>query len=331
MVKNTNDKPLTVVKRNIYNHDDSSKVFLLAILCPFILSFVLSAIANSLAESWEVKIEAVTSNIWFGVIGTVLLVAVYFAVWLGYNKTKDISFQAIRLNPKMQWHSYLILILVAVVVLFGFQYLVQAFDYFLAGVGYPLETGLGSIDPTGAGEYIYCVIAMALVPAVLEELIFRGVIFNGLREKFSSPWAILISAGLFALAHQNLQQIIYPLILGSVLAVVVLRTGSLFASMVVHFVNNFVVVTMSFVENLTGFSLTLPNTWWFYLVALGAAIVAGVICFIIDKFYFKHKTSQQVEKSKMPVSKYLYIAVAVGLFMFLLNVFLKVMSATQGA
>ncbi|MBQ8793070.1 MAG: CPBP family intramembrane metalloprotease [Clostridia bacterium] len=326
MTKKTENN-LIVVKRNIYTHDDSSKVFLLAILCPFILSFLLSYVAQTLATNWGIELTQITSNIWFNLISTLLSLALYVGIWWGYNKTKDISFSAANFRPKMKWHSYLILVAVAVVVIFGFQYIVQAFDYFLSWVGYPVDNGFGSVDPSSAGEYIYCIFALALIPAICEELIFRGVIFNGLRERFSSLTAVLISAGLFALAHQNLQQVIYPLIFGSILAIIVLRTGSLMASMVVHFVNNFIVVTMRFVTNMTGFSFSLPNTWWFYLVAIGTALVAFSICYLIDRFYFKHKIKDEITPTKTNISKYFYIALLVGAIMYVLSVVMGVMFA----
>ncbi|MBQ8909353.1 MAG: CPBP family intramembrane metalloprotease [Clostridia bacterium] len=320
-----------IIKRNIYNHDDSSKVFILSLLCPFILSFFASYVAQMLADSWGIKLEQVKSNIWFDLVCTLLMVAVYVAIWWGYNKAKNISFSAINFNTKMKWHTYLILPVISVVVILGFQYLPQAFDFFLEGIGYPINDALGGVNPTDAGRYIYCIFTLAVVPAFVEELLFRGVIFNGLRERFSSVGAVLISAGLFALAHKNLQQLIFQAIFGAILAIVVLRTGSIFASMIVHFVNNFIVITMQFVKNLTGFSLELPNTWWFYLVAIGGAAVAFAICFIIDKFYFKHKTKTEISPTKSNISKYFYIALLVGGIMYLLSVVMTVMFSSPAA
>jgi len=318
---------IQVIKRNIYNHDDSSKVFLLAILCPFILSFFLSYVASGLANSWGIKTEVVTSNIWFNIASTVLTLALYVGIWWGYNKSKDVCFSATKLNKNMKWHTYLILVAIAFVVIFGFQYIVQAFDNLLGGIGYPVDNSFGNVEPTNAGTYIYCVFALALVPAFCEELLFRGVIFNGLREKFSSTFAVIISALLFVLAHQNLQQIIYPFIFGCVLAIIVLRTGSVLASMLVHFVNNFIVVTMRFIFNTTGFSFSLPNTWWFYLVALVCGVAAFGICFMIDKFYFKHKNKEKVKKTKGYISKYFWIAFLVGVIMYVLGVTMTVLNS----
>ena len=322
---------LPVVKRNIYNHDDSSKVFLLAILCPFLLSFLLSFVAQGLADACGMTVEQLDTNIWFSLASTLMIVLMYFGIWWGYNKLIGISPKAVGFNVKFKWHTYLILVAVAIVSIFGFQYIVQAFDFALKGVGYPLEEDFSGIGPTSVGNFIYCIFVLAVVPAVCEELLFRGVIFNGLRERFSSVVAVLLSGLLFALAHQNLQQLIYQFIFGCILSVVVLRTGSTVASMLVHLVNNLIVVTMNFVKHMTGFSFILANTWWFYLVAIGCALVAGVTLFLLDKFYFKHKNATQVVPQKTKTSKYFTTALIVGAVMYLLSVVSTVMFALQSA
>lgn len=310
-----------VVKRNIYNHDDSGKVFILAIFCPFILSFFASMVAGAIADGQGVEATVITSNPWFYLVYTLLNCLVYIGIWFFYSKLKDVRpVQAVKFKVKQKWQNYILPIVLGIVLLFGLQYLVQAFDNLLGAVGYPLEEGFGAIDPKTAGEYIYSIFVLALVPAFIEELIFRGVIFNGLRERFSTGWSVTISSVMFMLVHGNLQQFIYPLLFGSFLALIVARTGSLLSSMLVHFVNNFLVVTFRFVENNTGFSFNLPNVWWFYLVAAAAAAIAVVACFLVDKFYYKHQNSEKVEKIDEKISPYLYISLAIGAVMFIINV-----------
>ena len=68
--------------------------------------------------------------------------------------------------------------------------------------------------------------------------------------------------------HQNLQQLIYPFLLGSIMAWAVVRSGSLISSVIIHFTNNFLVVLLTFIQNMTGWSVALPREWWFYLIAI---------------------------------------------------------------
>lgn len=89
---------------------------------------------------------------------------------------------------------------------------------------------------------------IALVPAVSEEFIFRGIYYHEYRRS-NVLKAILLSAFLFGLMHLNLNQFVYTFFLGIVLAVMVEATGSIFASMVIHFtINGFSVVMLEAVK-----------------------------------------------------------------------------------
>ena len=75
-------------------------------------------------------------------------------------------------------------------------------------------------------------------PALVEEFLYRGVILRALM-RFGTGFAILTSSLLFALMHGNLSQIIFAFPLGLLFAILVVRTGNLWITIVVHFLNNF--------------------------------------------------------------------------------------------
>lgn len=76
-----------------------------------------------------------------------------------------------------------------------------------------------------------------LLGPVLEELLYRGVILQGMK-KYNERFAIILSALIFGLMHQNYQQFILAFLLGLVLAAVVLRSGSIVPSIVMHIIVN---------------------------------------------------------------------------------------------
>jgi sodium transport system permease protein len=79
---------------------------------------------------------------------------------------------------------------------------------------------------------------LSLLPAVCEELAFRGFILSGLRRRFR-PWtAILLSSFLYALYQMNVFQFVPHFIVSVVLALLVTRTGSVLTAMVFHVVWN---------------------------------------------------------------------------------------------
>jgi sodium transport system permease protein len=84
------------------------------------------------------------------------------------------------------------------------------------------------------------VLFITVMPGVFEEIAFRGVLFSGLRKQLRRPWAaVLVSALVFGLFHVSLFRILPTAFLGVVLALVVLRTGSLYPAVLWHFLNNF--------------------------------------------------------------------------------------------
>lgn len=77
----------------------------------------------------------------------------------------------------------------------------------------------------------------ALAPAFAEEFLFRGVFYTNLRP-YGRTRAVLISALLFALMHQNIAQIFYTFAAGIAMALMYELTGSIWCSVIYHAINN---------------------------------------------------------------------------------------------
>lgn len=82
------------------------------------------------------------------------------------------------------------------------------------------------------------VLVYVLLPAIAEELTFRGFILTGLRRRFPVWTAILISSFLFALYHMNVFQALPTFLLGVVLGMLAVRSSSIFPGMLFHLVYN---------------------------------------------------------------------------------------------
>lgn len=79
---------------------------------------------------------------------------------------------------------------------------------------------------------------IALAAPLLEELIFRGVILDGLLRKYSPAKAIFWSSFLFALVHLNPWQFISAMVIGIFSAWLYYKTANLNLSILIHFFNN---------------------------------------------------------------------------------------------
>jgi membrane protease YdiL (CAAX protease family) len=90
------------------------------------------------------------------------------------------------------------------------------------------------VDLVEGGSTLTLVAVFALSPAVVEELLFRGTVLGALLRDGRPARAILMSAGLFALAHLSLHRLPPTFALGCVLGVVAWRTRSVWPAVVLH-------------------------------------------------------------------------------------------------
>lgn len=81
------------------------------------------------------------------------------------------------------------------------------------------------------------VLTIALIPAIFEEFVYRGIFYNEYR-KVNLRKGILLSACLFALLHLNFNQFFYAFLMGAIFALLIEATDSIVSSMVVHFMIN---------------------------------------------------------------------------------------------
>lgn len=108
---------------------------------------------------------------------------------------------------------------------------------------------------------------LALVPAVAEELYFRGFLLNGLLQNARTPLApTLISSTLFAAAHLipdlALERFPGTLLLGLLLAFVRIRTNSILPGILLHATNNSLLLSLKTLQPLllqAGINLNLEN------------------------------------------------------------------------
>jgi uncharacterized protein len=84
---------------------------------------------------------------------------------------------------------------------------------------------------------------ICIMPAIVEEVAFRGIIQHRL-EKVVSPWIAMGAASiLFSSAHLNLLSAPYLALVGMLLGWMKWKTGSLYPPMIAHFVHNYIVIT----------------------------------------------------------------------------------------
>ena len=92
--------------------------------------------------------------------------------------------------------------------------------------------------PSTNYELVLMFLTIAVIPAFVEEFLFRGLILSNLLP-YGRVTAILASALLFGIMHQNAEQFLYATAAGVVIGWVYVRTNSIWPCILLHFCNNF--------------------------------------------------------------------------------------------
>jgi sodium transport system permease protein len=112
----------------------------------------------------------------------------------------------------------------------------------LMELNHPLTRELRSLSDEKSGSSLRWFVVLAVLPALCEELAFRGFILQGLLRGFR-PWrAILLSAFLFALYQMNVFQFLPHFVFGVILGLIVVRSGSVLPAILFHLVYNVLVI-----------------------------------------------------------------------------------------
>jgi membrane protease YdiL (CAAX protease family) len=89
------------------------------------------------------------------------------------------------------------------------------------------------------GEFLANLTIIAVLPALGEELVFRGVVQQQLMRRIQSPWvAILVSAFIFSMAHFQFEGFLPRMLLGILLGWLYWQTRNFWVPVLAHFFNN---------------------------------------------------------------------------------------------
>jgi sodium transport system permease protein len=117
-------------------------------------------------------------------------------------------------------------------------------------------------------------LAVALAPAVCEEVLFRGALLRGLASRIPPAAALVIASAMFSLYHWKPVQMLPTFTLGLVLGVLALRAGSILPSVIAHFLNNTMAIVVHRQES-ESFTRGLTEHPHVALAGFGALFVVG--------------------------------------------------------
>ena len=143
------------------------------------------------------------------------------------------------------------------------------------------------------GGLLFNLLVIALIPAIGEELTFRGVLQQALTRRCNVHVAVFLSAFIFSFIHFQFYGFLPRMFLGLLLGYLFYYSGSLWTSILMHFVNNGAAVVVAYLDykglidvDIDHFGAT-SNVW-----LLGASLVVTVGLIILSA-KFKNKYGRQ--------------------------------------
>lgn len=199
--------------------------------------------------------------------------------------------------------------LMAVMFIFGIDFCFTALhtDFF----GY-METLFGDLGFSIPDDVIdnsnplyilaYSLVITPVLPAICEELLFRGVIMRGFKER-GIPFSIFLSALCFALMHGSVAMFVLQFLAGVAIAAVVSLTKNHLYGSIMHWASNLFITLYAVVPSvLSGFSEKLAA------VAEAFQVLFGLAFLLIAGYYFLKKLLAKKKREVLGTDKGKYIS-----------------------
>ncbi len=172
----------------------------------------------------------------------------------------------------------------AVVLYVGTYSLVMVLSSFLMGL---MPESTGNMEAVYGELLAYplplLLLVMAFMPAVGEELFFRGLLFGSWKYRLGPLAAMVVSSLIFGGFHMSLVKLLPTAMLGLCFSYVVWKTGSIYPSMILHFMNNLLaLMMMKYEEEIGGFlpilvKAELEGGELLWMTAIGTVCIAAGI------------------------------------------------------
>lgn len=262
--------------RRTIGASESSSIYLLGICVGSLLSLFLSLILRNVSAT----LDGMSVYSW---CGYAIMQVGFIANVFVYARVRKIDVVRIaKLRGKLNPMQIALLPLIAIATILVFLPLANAWSAFLGVIGYH-GAGVSMPSFSNAGIYFLALFVMAIMPAIGEEIFMRGTVFPGLATR--NVWfGVLMSGLFFSLMHANPVQTVHQFGLGVVLALVVALSGSIWASVIIHFFNNFISVTLT--AYLPQVDAIYVKLGYFNWLTGAASVVIGIVLLVCLLYLF---------------------------------------------
>jgi membrane protease YdiL (CAAX protease family) len=147
-----------------------------------------------------------------------------------------------------------------------------------------------NLNGNGIFALLYILVLSTVLPAICEELLFRGIILKGLLP-YGKTFAIVMSSLMFALGHGSFSQLLYQFLVGLAIGTVVVMSKNIKIGMIMHFTNNlFASIYAILLESSKNISSKASYLSMAFFIAI------GTVCFVAAIIYFVKYGINQYKK-----------------------------------
>ena len=227
----------------------------------------------------------------------------FIGVFIYYLKKTNLK--KVCFANKLNLLQTLIFIALDLITMFALNHFISYFCLTLNLFNKPTATF--SYELNDAKAYIISLISLAVLPAIGEELLFRGIIFNGLKQK-GTLFAVIVSSLFFSLFHFNLSQLFYPFFFVLLLGFVYSKTKNITVTILIHFINNAVNLSIQYFSKSNLFKPSIINL---ILMIIGAIVFIAILAYLFITSYkqqkqintFTEENNNQINKSNTSQTK----------------------------
>jgi membrane protease YdiL (CAAX protease family) len=284
----------------------------LGLIGGFILYQFVGGLLTVLLFGFDLEAAPVNGIRFITIIGQLLFIflpAIFFSKWIYGDISKIIS---IRLP---HWKELLLFVLGILILtpllqsyLYIQNYLIEQWaqsSEFINSIKFMFDSLNELIEKTFGNllradnfiEVLLVIITISIIPAICEEVMFRGYIQKSFSFKFKPHIAALLTAIFFALYHFNPYGLIPLALIGFYLGFAAYSSQSLIIPIILHFLNNFFAVMLYFIigddelfkSNVSDETSLDTNILYFMLL-----LIAFIVIIVFIRNYYKQKKLKEM-------------------------------------
>ena len=245
------------IQRGFLNHSKLGVKLVQFILIVLLSAVLLTLLGILITQGDFMTVKAIKINQFFQHLGIFVIPSIFVAYLWSY---KPFSYLYISKTPSSGHAFFAILIMITAIPainLLGELNAAIRLPAFLSSVEEWMRTmeenaevlTMQLLDVKTLSGLFVNLILIALLPAIGEELFFRGIIQNLLKERFNIHLAIWLTAIIFSAIHFQFYGFIPRALMGALFGYILWWTGSMWVPIISHFTNNALAVTFYFFYN----------------------------------------------------------------------------------